>query len=214
MGGRRDAISAKKVKNNPLAAVLILAVVHPSVKIGEEITQKHLRRRRDVTAHTHHIVPNRWSCPISPAKPCCSSARECSFRGSSGRSQKWLLLSATVLSPKHMPPPAIGEVWKAFMAFFAGLFQRLTDSIARRFASHHPPASHESTGCCDSRRISGALSICMSSSCGFQGGCEETSIPTREVAGAVRATDHIACLDYLTLSHPYALIHFAFSLSL
>jgi hypothetical protein len=28
-----------------------------------------------------------------------------------------------------MPPPAIGEVWKAFMAFFAGLFQRLTVSF-------------------------------------------------------------------------------------
>ncbi|KAF7335364.1 Clathrin-coated vesicle protein [Mycena sanguinolenta] len=39
MGGRQGAISAKKIKNNLLAAVLILTVIPPSVKVGEAVIE-------------------------------------------------------------------------------------------------------------------------------------------------------------------------------
>ncbi|KAF7355790.1 Clathrin-coated vesicle protein [Mycena sanguinolenta] len=126
MGGRQGAISAKKIKNNLLAAVLILTVIPPSVKVGEAVIE-----------HCCFLISQKLldAGEMSlPAAHCAKTLIVASTAGNALLQQcARMLIPGLIEYIAKMAPlvsdgsiteahaAAIGEVWKAFSAFFASV---------------------------------------------------------------------------------------------
>ncbi|KAJ7637580.1 clathrin-coated vesicle protein [Mycena polygramma] len=126
MGGRHGAISTKKIKNNLLAAVLILTVIPQSVKVGEAVIE-----------HCCFLITQKLldAGEMSlPAAHCAKTLLVASTTGNAVLQQcaKMLIPGLIEYIAKMAPlvsdgsitethAAAIGEVWKAFSAVFASV---------------------------------------------------------------------------------------------
>ncbi|KAJ6526020.1 clathrin-coated vesicle protein [Mycena capillaripes] len=126
MGGRQGAISAKKIKNNLLAAVLILTVIPQSVKVGEAVIE-----------HCCFLITQKLldvGEMSLPAAHCAKTLIVASTTGNAVLQQcakmlipgliEYIAKMAPLVSDGSITEPhaaAIGEVWKAFSAFFASV---------------------------------------------------------------------------------------------
>jgi len=126
MSGRSGLISAKKVKNNLLAAVLILTVIPPFVKVG-----------RVVIEHCCFLITQKLLDADEMSLPAAQCAKTLIVASTSGngmlRQCAKLLLPGLIQYVAKIAPlvsdgsiseahaAAIGEVWKAFSAFFASV---------------------------------------------------------------------------------------------
>ncbi|KAJ7205156.1 clathrin-coated vesicle protein [Mycena haematopus] len=126
MGGRQGTISAKKIKNNLLAAVLILTVIPPSVKVGSAVIE-----------HCCFLISQKLLDAGEMSLPAAHCAKTLIVASTSGNAL--LQQCARMLIPglieyiAKMAPlvsdgsitevhaAAISEVWKAFSAFFASV---------------------------------------------------------------------------------------------
>lgn len=141
--GRQGAISAKKIKNNLLAAVLILTVIPASVKVGEAviehccflITQKLLEVGEVswITSGSRQSFIDAFQMAL-PASHCAKTLIVASTSGNVILQQcakmlipgliEYIAKMAPLVSDGSITEPhaaAIGEVWKAFSAFFASV---------------------------------------------------------------------------------------------
>ncbi|KAJ6450153.1 clathrin-coated vesicle protein [Mycena sanguinolenta] len=126
MGGRQGAISAKKIKNNLLAAVLILTVIPPSVKVGEAVIE-----------HCCFLISQKLLDAGEMSLPAAHCAKTLIVASTSGNALlqqcarmlipgliEYIAKMAPLVSDGSITEPhaaAIGEVWKAFSAFFASV---------------------------------------------------------------------------------------------
>ncbi|KAJ7082373.1 clathrin-coated vesicle protein [Mycena belliarum] len=126
MGGRQGAISAKKTKNNLLAAVLILTVIPTSIKVGEVVIE-----------HCCFLITQKLLDvgEISlPAAHCAKTLIMASTTGNAMLQQcarmlfpgliEFIAKMAPLVSDGSITEPhaaAVGEVWKAFSAFFSSV---------------------------------------------------------------------------------------------
>ncbi|KAJ7604033.1 clathrin-coated vesicle protein [Roridomyces roridus] len=124
MGGRQGTISAKKIKNNLLAAVLILTVIPTSVKVGEAVIE-----------HCCFLISQKLVDAGEMSLPASHCAKTLILASASGNAilQQCarLLVPGLIEYIAKMAPSvndgtisephaaAVGEVWKAFSAFFA-----------------------------------------------------------------------------------------------
>ncbi|KAK7064864.1 clathrin-coated vesicle protein [Favolaschia claudopus] len=123
MGGRQGAISSKKIKNNLLASVLILTVIPSSVKVGEVVIE-----------HCCFLITQKLldvGDMSLPAAHCAKTLIVASTAGNATLQQcakmlmpgliEYVAKMAPLVSEGSITEPhaaAIGEVWKAFSAFF------------------------------------------------------------------------------------------------
>ncbi|KAJ7767277.1 clathrin-coated vesicle protein [Mycena metata] len=126
MGGRQGAISAKKIKNNLLAAVLILTVIPPSVKLGEAVIE-----------HCCFLITQKLLDVGEMSLPAAHCAKTLIVASTSGNVMlqqcakilipgliEYIAKMAPLVSDGSITEPhaaAIGEVWKAFSAFFGSV---------------------------------------------------------------------------------------------
>ncbi|KAF7337120.1 Clathrin-coated vesicle protein [Mycena venus] len=126
MGGRQGAISAKKIKNNLLAAVLILTVIPPSVKVGDVVIE-----------HCCFLITQKLLDVGEMSLPAAHCAKTLIVASTSGNAMlqqcakmlipgliEYIAKMAPLVSDGSITEPhaaAIGEVWKAFSAFFASV---------------------------------------------------------------------------------------------
>ncbi|KAF7331836.1 Clathrin-coated vesicle protein [Mycena kentingensis (nom. inval.)] len=126
MGGRSGVIAAKKIKNNLLAAVLILTVIPPTVKIGEPvvehccflITQK-LLDAGDLSLPAVHCAKTLIVASTSD-NPLLHHCTRLLIPGV----VEYIAKMAPLVSDGSISEPhatAVGEVWKAFSALFASV---------------------------------------------------------------------------------------------
>ncbi|KAJ7168806.1 clathrin-coated vesicle protein [Mycena filopes] len=126
MGGRQGAISAKKIKNNLLAAVLILTVIPPSVKMGEAVIE-----------HCCFLITQKLLDVGEMSLPAAHCAKTLIVASTSGNVMlqqcakllipgliEFIAKVAPLVSDGSITEPhaaAVGEVWKAFSAFFGSV---------------------------------------------------------------------------------------------
>ncbi|KAK0495924.1 clathrin-coated vesicle protein [Armillaria luteobubalina] len=126
MRGRQGFISTKKVKNNLLAAVLILTVIPPTVKVG-----------RAVLEHACFLISQKLLDADEASLTAAHCAKTLMIASTSGnpvlRQCAKLLVPSLIEYIAKMAPlandgsitethaVAIGEVWKAFSSFFASV---------------------------------------------------------------------------------------------
>ncbi|KAJ7198315.1 clathrin-coated vesicle protein [Mycena pura] len=126
MGGRQGVITAKKIKNNLLAAVLILTVIPPTVKVGEAVIE-----------HCCYLITQKLveAGELSlPAVHCAKTLIVASTSGNALLQQcakllipgliEYIAKMAPLANDGSISEPhavAIGEVWKAFSALFASV---------------------------------------------------------------------------------------------
>ncbi|KAF8206326.1 armadillo-type protein [Mycena galopus ATCC 62051] len=126
MGGRQGAISTKKIKNNLLAAVLILTVIPPSVKVGEAVIE-----------HCCFLITQKLLDVGEMSLPAAHCAKTLIVASTSGNATlqqcarmlipgliEYIAKMAPLVSDGSITDPhaaAIGEVWKAFSAFFSSV---------------------------------------------------------------------------------------------
>ncbi|KAJ7717234.1 hypothetical protein DFH07DRAFT_947473 [Mycena maculata] len=126
MGGRQGTISAKKIKNNLLAAVLILTVIPTSIKVGAAVIE-----------HCCFLITQKLLDAGEMSLPASHCAKTLIMASTSGNAMlqqcaKMLipglieyiakmapLVSDGSISESHAA--AIGEVWKAFSSFFTSV---------------------------------------------------------------------------------------------
>ncbi|KAJ7157551.1 clathrin-coated vesicle protein [Mycena crocata] len=123
MGGRQGVISAKKIKNNLLAAVLILTVIPTSIKVGEAVIE-----------HCCFLITQKLLDVGEMSLPAAHCAKTLIVASTSGNAMlqqcakmlipgliEYIAKMAPLVSDGSITEPhsaAIGEVWKAFSAFF------------------------------------------------------------------------------------------------
>ncbi|KAJ7066512.1 clathrin-coated vesicle protein [Mycena amicta] len=123
MGGRQGLISAKKIKNNLLAAVLILTVLPPSVKVGEPVIE-----------HCCYLITQKLLDVGELSLPAVHCAKTLIVASTSGNPLlhhctrllipglvEYIAKMAPLVSDGSISEPhaaAVGEVWKAFSALF------------------------------------------------------------------------------------------------
>ncbi|KAF7308406.1 Clathrin-coated vesicle protein [Mycena chlorophos] len=123
MGGRHGLISSKKIKNNLLAAVLILTVIPPTVKVGEPVIE-----------HCCYLITQKLLDIGELSLPAVHCAKTLIVASTSGNpllhhctrllipglveyiAKMAPLVSDGSISEQHAA--AVGEVWKAFSALF------------------------------------------------------------------------------------------------
>lgn len=126
MRGRQGFISTKKVKNNLLAAVLILTVIPPTIKVG-----------RAVLEHGCFLISQKLLDADEASLTAAHCAKTLMIASTSGnpvlRQCAKLLVPSLIEYIAKMAPlvndgsiteshaAAIGEVWKAFSSFFASV---------------------------------------------------------------------------------------------
>ncbi|KAJ6577043.1 clathrin-coated vesicle protein [Mycena vulgaris] len=126
MGGRQGAISTKKTKNNLLAAVLILTVIPTSIKVGEAVIE-----------HCCFLITQKLLDVSEMSLPAAHCAKTLIMASTSGNVMlqqcakmlvpgliEYIAKMAPLVSDGSITEPhaaAIGEVWKAFSAFFAAV---------------------------------------------------------------------------------------------
>ncbi|KAJ7500292.1 clathrin-coated vesicle protein [Mycena galericulata] len=126
MGGRQGMISAKKIKNNLLAAVLILTVIPTSIKVGEAVIE-----------HCCFLITQKLLDVGEMSLPAAHCSKTLIVASTSGNAVlqhcakllipgliEYIAKMAPLVSDGSITEPhaaAIGEVWKAFSAFFASV---------------------------------------------------------------------------------------------
>ncbi|KAJ7472591.1 clathrin-coated vesicle protein [Mycena latifolia] len=126
MGGRQGAISAKKIKNNLLAAVLILTVIPTSIKVGEVVIE-----------HCCFLISQKLLDVGEMSLPAAHCAKTLIMASTSGNPMlqqcakmlfpgliEYIAKMAPLVSDGSITEPhaaAVGEVWKAFSAFFSSV---------------------------------------------------------------------------------------------
>ncbi|KAF8630901.1 hypothetical protein AX17_005259 [Amanita inopinata Kibby_2008] len=190
MRGREGSISAKKIKNNMLATVLILTVVPNWVKIGRPvvehccslITQKLLEADEPITLTAAHCSKTLFAAS-SLGSPVL---RECTRQLLPG-----LIEFAAKMAPlvndgntSEAQVAAIGEVWKAFAAFFSYVPE---DLRTRALGVLLPTMSlllsnaQSSTESVRSQTVTQLLSFATSSPSAFKEAAAKLDQPTREL---------------------------------
>ncbi|KAJ7675207.1 armadillo-type protein [Mycena rosella] len=126
MGGRQGAISTKKIKNNLLAAVLILTVIPTSIKVGEAVIE-----------HCCFLITQKLLDVGEMSLPAAHCAKTLIGASTSGNAMlqqcakmlfpgliEYIAKVAPLVSDGSITEPhaaAIGEVWKAFSTFFSSV---------------------------------------------------------------------------------------------
>ncbi|OBZ74420.1 HEAT repeat-containing protein 5B [Grifola frondosa] len=175
MRGREGAISSKKIKNNLLAAVLILTVVPTSVPIGKPIVERccFLISQKLVEAGEMSLTAAQCARTLIMASTSGNSTlRICTRQLLPGMIECLADIAASIddIHPKEQHPAIVTEIYKAFTALFFSVGEDLplhTQSIAQllSFAAASPAAFKEATGRLDAA-VRGTLESSMRSALG------------------------------------------------
>ncbi|KAI0063032.1 clathrin-coated vesicle protein [Artomyces pyxidatus] len=130
MKGRSGAISSNKVKNNFLAAVLILTVIPPSVKVGRGVISRLCFLISEKLAEAHEMALTAAHCAktlISASASGSLMLRQCARMLLPGMVEYVAKVSGLVGDESAMQShlPAVGEILKAFGTLFTTVSEEL-----------------------------------------------------------------------------------------
>ncbi|KAF8966949.1 clathrin-coated vesicle protein [Flammula alnicola] len=192
MRGRSGAISSKKIKNNMLAAVLILTVVPPWVKVG-----------RAAVEHGCYLISQKLLDADETSLTASHCAKTLILASSSGspilRQCARLLIPGLIEFVAKMAPlihdgtvsetqsAAIGEVWKAFAALFTSTVEDQRPRLLGVFLptislllANAPPSQPVATSV-TTQTIAQLLSFATTSPSAFKEAAGKLDTSTREL---------------------------------